>query len=79
MDEATAALDAETAFSVTNEILNIDGLTRIIVTHGLEEALLRRYDEIIVIQGGKISETGHFDDLMAQKGYFYSLYNVFQS
>lgn len=79
MDEATAALDSETAFSVTNEILNIDGLTRIIVTHGLEEALLRRYDEIIVIQGGKITETGHFDDLMAQKGYFYSLYNVFQS
>lgn len=79
MDEATAALDSETAFSVTNEILGIDGLTRIIVTHGLEESLLLRYDEIIVIQGGRIVERGHFNDLMEQKGYFYSLYNVFQS
>lgn len=79
MDEATAALDSETAFSVTNEILGIDGLTRIIVTHGLEESLLLRYDEIIVIQGGRIVEQGHFNDLMEQKGYFYSLYNVFQS
>ncbi len=78
MDEATAALDAETAYSVTNEILNIDDLTRIIITHGLEESLLRRYDEIIVIQGGKIAEQGKFDDLMNKKGYFYSLYNVFQ-
>jgi ABC-type multidrug transport system fused ATPase/permease subunit len=49
VDEATAALDAETAFSVTNEILNIENLTRIIVTHSLEEPLLRRYDEIIVV------------------------------
>ncbi len=79
MDEATAALDSETAFSVTNEILGIDGLTRIIVTHGLEESLLRRYDEIIVIQSGRIVEQGHFNDLMDKKGYFYSLYNVFQS
>ena len=79
MDEATAALDAETAYSVTNEILNIDDLTRIIITHGLEESLLRRYDEIIVIQGGRIAEQGKFDDLMSKKGYFYSLYNVFQN
>jgi ABC-type multidrug transport system fused ATPase/permease subunit len=79
VDEATAALDAETAFSVTNEILNIENLTRIIVTHSLEEPLLRRYDEIIVVQGGKITEKGKFDELMAEKGYFYSLYNVFQN
>lgn len=79
MDEATAALDSETAFSVTNEILDIDGLTRIIVTHGLEEALLRRYDEIVVIQSGRVAEQGHFDELMAKKGFFHSLYNVFQS
>ena len=79
MDEATAALDAETAYSVTKEILSIDDLTRIIITHGLEESLLRCYDEIIVIQGGKIAEKGKFDELMENKGYFYSLYNVFQN
>ena len=79
VDEATAALDAETAYAVTNEILDIEGLTRIIITHSLEEPLLRRYDEIIVVQGGRITEKGGFDELMAEKGYFYSLYNVFQN
>ena len=77
VDEATAALDTENAFAVINEILNIEGLTRIVVTHGLEERLLSRYDAILVVQNGQLVECGKFEDLMSEKGYFYSLYNVF--
>lgn len=76
LDEATAALDNQTAFEVTDAILNLEGLTRIVVTHRLEEALLRQYDAIIVLRDGRVTEQGNFDDLMAQAGYFYSLYNV---
>ncbi len=78
VDEATAALDAETAFSVTNSILSISGLTRIIVTHRLEEALLRKYDEILVLRNGKVEEHGTFAELMDKKEYFYSLFTVSQ-
>lgn len=78
VDEATAALDAETAFSVTNSILDISGLTRIIVTHRLEEALLRKYDEIFVLRNGNMDEHGTFTELMDRKGYFYSLFTVSQ-
>lgn len=78
VDEATAALDAATAFSITNAILDISGLTRIIVTHQLEEALLRKYDEILVIRKGRVEESGTFESLMANKAYFYSLFNVAQ-
>lgn len=78
IDEATAALDAATAFSVTREIQNLEGLTRIVVTHRLEAALLERYDAILVLRGGRIAEMGKFADLMAEKGYFYSLYTVSQ-
>lgn len=78
VDEATAALDAETAFNVSDSILNLDGLTRIVVTHRLNESLLARYDEIIVLRNGAIQERGSFCDLMANKGYFYSLYTVSQ-
>ena len=75
-DEATAALDAKTAYDVVDAILDMDELTRIIVTHQLEEALLSRYDEIIVMKNGHIEECGSFTELLDKKGYFYLLYNV---
>ena len=77
-DEATAALDAQTAHQVTDDILSLSGVTRIVVTHALEQAALRRYDGILVLKDGRIAESGSFDDLMAQKGYFYALYTVSQ-
>ena len=76
LDEATAALDNQTAFSVTDAILHLDGLTRMVVTHRLEAELLAQYDEIFVLRGGEVCERGKFDDLMERKEYFYSLYNV---
>lgn len=76
LDEATAALDNQTAFSVTDAILHLDGLTRVVVTHRLEEALLEQYDRIFVLRNGRVCEAGRFGDLMARKEYFYSLYTV---
>lgn len=78
VDEATAALDARTAFQVSNAILDLDGLTRIVVTHALDESLLKRYDFILTLKNGTITESGSFDELMAKKGYFYSLFTVSQ-
>ena len=77
-DEATAALDRETAFRVAGSILDLEGLTRIVVTHSLDEALLRRYDGILVLKDGSLAECGRFDELMERRGYFYSLYTVSQ-
>lgn len=75
-DEATAALDAKTAAEVTSAVLSLDGITRIVVTHALEETLLRRFDGILVLKDGKVGEFGTFDDLMKEKGYFYALFTV---
>ena len=77
-DEVTAALDAQTAHQVTGDILKLDGITRIIVTHSLVESLLRQYDGIVVLKDGHVVENGTFDALMAQKGYFYALYTLAQ-
>lgn len=77
-DEATAALDAETARQVTSDLLDLNGVTRIVVTHTLNEALLRRYDGILVMKNGRIEESGRFEELMEKKGYFYALYTVAQ-
>ena len=76
LDEATAALDNQTAFAVTDAILHLDGLTRMVVTHRLEAELLEQYDEIFVLRGGEVCERGRFGELMERKEYFYSLYNV---
>lgn len=77
-DEVTAALDAQTAHQVTSDILDLHGITRIIVTHTLEESLLRRYDGIIVLKDGHIEESGSFDKLMSNRGYFHALFTVAQ-
>ena len=78
VDEATAALDTETALRVTDSILNLTDMTRIVVTHDLDRPMLERYDEIIVLKNGSVAERGTFDSLMQQREYFYSLYTVSQ-
>ncbi|MBE6048540.1 MAG: ABC transporter ATP-binding protein [Clostridium sp.] len=76
MDEATASLDNSTALMVENAILNIDDITRIIVTHRFNENIMKKYDEIIVMNKGSIIERGTFEELIEGRGYFYSLYDV---
>ncbi len=78
VDEATAALDAQTTFEVLDAILELDGFTRVIVTHDLDENILRRCTGLFTLKNGEIAEQGGFDELMERKGYFYSLFTVSQ-
>lgn len=78
VDEATAALDAETAHQVSSAILGLNGVTSIVVTHSLDESQLRQYDGIIALKNSSIIEAGTFDELITAKGYFYSLFTVSQ-
>ena len=78
VDEATASLDAETSFDVLDAILHLDGYTRVIVTHDLDENILRRCTGLFALKNGAVSEKGTFDELMEKKEYFYSLYTVSQ-
>ena len=69
-DEATSALDNRTQSIVTK---SLDALkaTRIIVAHRL--STIRNCDRIIVMDAGKIVETGNFDELVARGGIFANL------
>ena len=78
VDEATAALDAETAYQVSSAILGLKDITCVVVTHALDESLLKQYDGIITLKNGSIVESGTFEELIAAKGYFYSLFTVSQ-
>lgn len=76
MDEATSALDNETSSTITNNVLNLNNMTRIMITHKLEEASLSRFDEIIVLKNGEIVEKGSFEDLINNNYIFKSLYQI---
>lgn len=78
VDEATSALDKQMAYHISESILKLSEYTRIVVTHSLEKEILEKYDKILVLKDGTIYEQGTFEELMKQKGYFYSLYRVTQ-
>ena len=64
--------------TVSDDILSLENMSRIVVTHVLKESLLRRYDAILVMKDSEIVERGSFDALMARDGYFRALYTVSQ-
>lgn len=75
-DEATSALDKISTTEIIESILNLKDMTKIIVTHNLDENLLKMYDKILVIRKGELCEEGSYDELMKNRKYFYSLYSV---
>ncbi len=76
VDEATSALDNETGQKIIETILSLKDVTRIVVTHRLEAAELRKFDTILVLKSGKLIESGKFDELIEAKGFFYSLFKL---
>lgn len=76
LDEATSALDNETSTSITNNILDIKDTTKIMITHRLDEKLLKRFDEILVVKNGKIVESGKYDTLINNNYVFKSLVEI---
>ena len=69
-DEATSALDNITQKVVTDS-LNAMKCTRIVIAHRL--STIRTCDRILVLDGGRIVESGSYDELVAQKGFFAEL------
>ena len=76
VDEATAALDNHTSEKVMQEILKLEGITKIVVTHKLNSDEMRKYDAILVLSDGKLEECGTYEELMEQKNIFYSLMHI---
>lgn len=75
LDEITSGLDNATAFEIEKRLLDED-MTIINITHRYNNALMQKYDEIIVMDAGKIVERGKFDELMEKKGDFFNLYKI---
>ena len=76
LDEATSSLDNQVTTEIESSILDIEKLTALVVTHKLNENILKRYDRILFMNGGVIVEDGSFGDLMDRRGEFYKLFEL---
>jgi ATP-binding cassette subfamily B protein len=75
LDEATSSVDTETEFRV-REALNrmVTGRTSIIIAHRL--STIQRADRIVVMHKGRIREMGSHQELLAQRGIYWKLYQL---
>jgi subfamily B ATP-binding cassette protein MsbA len=78
LDEATSALDTESERLVQDAILNLmKNRTSLVIAHRL--STIQHADMIVVIDEGRIVETGNHAELMAKEEGFYRKLHSFQA
>ena len=74
LDEATSSIDTRTEIKIQDAFAKLmKGRTSFIVAHRL--STIQNADRILVMKGGTIIEQGNHEELLAQKGFYYNLYN----
>ena len=75
LDEATSSIDTRTELKIQDAFDTLmKGRTSFIVAHRL--STIHNADNILVMQNGRVIEQGNHDSLMAQNGFYTSLYNA---
>ena len=75
LDEATSSVDTETEFRVRDALTRmVTGRTSLIIAHRL--STIQRADKIIVLHKGRLREMGTHQQLLAQRGIYFKLYQL---
>ena len=75
LDEATSSVDTETEFRVRDALSHmVEGRTSLIIAHRL--STVQRADRIIVMHKGQVREIGTHQQLLAQRGIYFKLYQL---
>jgi ATP-binding cassette, subfamily B, multidrug efflux pump len=75
LDEATSSVDTETEFRVRDALNRmVEGRSSLIIAHRL--STVQRADKIIVMHKGQVRETGTHQQLLAQRGIYFKLYQL---
>ncbi|MCF0242848.1 MAG: ABC transporter ATP-binding protein [Treponema sp.] len=71
-DDSTSALDAETEKKIQNTLKTLNGMTKIIIAHRISS--VKNADLIIVLDKGRIAESGTHDELLKKNGLYAETY-----
>ena len=75
LDEATSSVDTETEFRVRDALDHmVEGRTSVVIAHRL--STVQRADKIIVMHKGQVREMGTHQQLLAQRGIYWKLYQL---
>src|SRR6266849_674170 len=75
LDEATSSVDTETELRVRDALNRmVEGRTSVVIAHRL--STIQRADKIIVMHKGQVREMGTHQQLLAQRGIYYKLYQL---
>lgn len=75
LDEATSHLDVESERKIKDSLHKfLKNITAVVVAHRL--TTIKEMDKILVVEDGKIIETGNYEKLLAGKGRFYELWET---
>lgn len=75
LDDTTSAIDMETEFKIQKEVnLNNPNRTNFIIAHRISS--VKSADLILVLDNGRIIESGTHDSLVNNKGYYYEVYKT---
>jgi ATP-binding cassette, subfamily B, multidrug efflux pump len=75
LDEATSSVDTETEFRVRDALSRmVEGRTSLVIAHRL--STVQRADKIIVMHKGHVREVGTHQQLLAQRGIYFKLYQL---
>lgn len=75
LDEATSSVDTRTEMNIQSAMVALmKNRTSLIIAHRL--STIRDADKIVVIDGGRVAESGSHETLLAQKGCYYRLYQT---
>jgi len=75
LDEATSSVDTETEIQIRQAIDRVmEGRTSIVIAHRL--STIQKCDKILVMHKGRVREVGTHQELLAQRGLYYKLYQL---